>query len=445
MGRTHSFIFKPSFASTVDKNSYLVADASPTDKLELTPLQNPPEYSETYDEEGVVEKLGLMSFGLSPQCHDLYADTFSHLNPNVVGEHLFSKDSLSSLTNAVITQVKENVADWITLNAYPADQMEWERLAGADAVDNDKGERVMEVDLMELTRNFIAKTVNAALFGTDFAENYPDTGALLWRLDRGFSLLSSKLPSWIPLPQLQRARATRRQLLSYMTEFETAMDKFLDGEEPGVKWLDLDNASDIVKDRAEQFRKGRLPIAERAAFDISLAWDTNSSTNVLVAWMLFELSRDVILLEQVREEIAPFVKITQPKSGFAAVWVAPSIETFDMDGLLEGCPLLKAAYVETLRMYTGASTTRLLRKDIVLGKFAPKESYLLKKGTYVHVPQELHQMDPDFFTNPTEWNTDRHIVETTDESGRKTRVVDMGTMKPFGEFSHTPSFGCLFV
>lgn len=411
MGKAHSFIYRPSFASALLSKPNSVADG-----------------------QGASKKLSPANFGLSSKDQLTYDDVFHDADAHF--KNLISGPGLESLTDATIGQIKEYIADWVTFNAYPSDQMEWERLAGADTVENEKGEMVMEADLMELTRNFIAKTASAALFGTDFVENFPETWASMWLLEKGFHLLQSNMPAWMPLPQVQRVRSVRRRILSCTYEFEVAMDKFLDGEDPGIKWQDLHNVSDLVKDRVAQFRKHKLSMDARASCDLSLAWAINTNSNPLVAWMLFELSRDVILAEQVREEIAPFVRATQPKNDFpTAVWIAPQMETLDLDGLLTKCPLLKAAYIETLRMYTGADTTRLIREDVVLQEDGSDEKYLLKKGTYAHVPQELHLMDPEYFPDPREWQIERHIKEAVDQSGRKTRVVDMGTMKPFGKLA----------
>lgn len=144
--------------------------------------------------------------------------------------------------------------------------------------------------------------------------------------------------------------------------------------------------------------------------------------------MLFELYRDPELLAQVRAEIAPCVGLSQPAGGSGP----PRLDALDLDGLIHHCPRLKAAYMETLRIYTGSWTMRRLNEDVVFDDKAKPEQYLLQKGTYAHVAQKMHQLDPEYYPNPTEWHHGRHLRKTVDDEGRKTLVADMGTMRLYG-------------
>ena len=55
----------------------------------------------------------------------------------------------------------------------------------------------------------------------------------------------------------------------------------------------------------------------------------------MVAWLLYEINRDPVLLEQIREEIAPFMNVVQPKNDFGlAVWMAPEMRKVDVEGLV---------------------------------------------------------------------------------------------------------------
>lgn len=382
--------------------------------------------------EGVSGSLLVSNFSFSKQDQEQYASVAQEAKTQF--KYLLAEPGLTELVDATVTHLGRNIADLVTFNSYPADQMEWERLAGAEVVEAPGGEKFVEADLMGLTKNFIAKTANCALYGTDFVENFPDMWQLMWAFDEAFLLLAANVPAWIPWPKLQRARNARRRMLSYTYEFNVAMDKHVEGQDPGVKWQDLDNVSAVVKARLETFRKHGLSLQARAGCDLGLCWAMNANANQLVPWMLFELYRDPVLLEQVREEVAPHVRAVQPPNGFGeAIWLAPTLENLDLDGLLTKCPLLKAAYLETLRVYTGTWTMRWLAEDVMVDDRDKKEPYLLQKGTYAHVPQDLHQFDPEYFPNPTEWHHERHLKEQVDEKGQKSLVADMGTMRPYGK------------
>ncbi|OAQ66128.2 cytochrome P450 [Pochonia chlamydosporia 170] len=372
------------------------------------------------------------SFGLHKKHKATYGN-LSHETPDLY-KHMLSEPGLSQFVDCIVDQVKMHIADFVTFNSSPADQTDWERSAKADVVQNSKGEAFVEADLMTLVRNFVAKTANGGLFGTDFVENFPEFWEMMWMLDDCLVPIALGVPGWIPWPKMQRAKFARRRMIAQALEFEEAMEKYLDGEDPGIKWQDLENVSTLVKSRIRVFREHGLPADARASCDIALAWTMNANANILVSWMLFELCRDPVLLETVREEIAPYVKVVQPQNEFGdAVWVAPELETLDMDGLINQCPTLKAAYFETMRRYTGIHQVRYLVDDIVLeSKGEAKESYLLQKGGMTHMAHELHQFDPAYFPNPEEWHHDRFMKETTDEEGRKKYVVDSGTLRPYG-------------
>lgn len=396
-----------------------------------TSLLNKP--NTTLDGEILGRRLLQTNFGFTEAEVNLH-DRFTHESYAQL-KHMTTDPGLSEMVSAALREFKRHAADFVTFNSYPADQADWEQLADAKIVENSRGEAFVEADWMELLRNFMFRIATPAVFGTDFVENFPDIAKTLWVYDDSFVSLMYGTPSWIPWPKVQRGRAAKRALLACTTEFHEAMEKYRNGEDPGARWQDMDSVSRVINGRVDVWRKNNLPINGRAASDLALFWAANANANPLTAWMILEISRDPVLLEQIREEIAPYVVITQPKNEFGpAVWVPPEIEHFDLDGLLHKCPLLKSAYVETLRLYTGGWSLRYVNQDVVVERRDDQpESFKLKKGTWVHVPSELHHLDPEYFPNPQEWHAARHIKETIDEKGEKKVTVDLGTTKPYGK------------
>ncbi|KAG6005351.1 hypothetical protein E4U21_000202 [Claviceps maximensis] len=409
LGRNHHVIHEPNLSST---------------------LTNRPRTS--YEEKWIATRLLSTSFGLRKQDQATYSK-LAHETPDLF-KHMLSEPGLTSLVGVMVANIKRHIHEFVTFNSSPADQMAWERLSDVDMVQNGKGDTYVQADLMSLTRNFVAATANPALFGTNFVDNFPDFWELLWMFDDGMVLLAANMPAWIPWPRLQRAKLARRRMLARTLEFEIAMDKYLRGEDPGIKWQDLDNVSTYVKTRIDLFRNRGLPLEARASCDVALSWAMNANANPLIFWLIFELYRDPVLLELVREEIAPFLKVVQPRNDFGpAVWIAPKVESLDLDGLINHCPHLKAAYLETLRVYTGVWTVKWLTEDVTLKRRGNNaESYLLQKGHMAHMAHELHQFDAEYFPNPKEWHHDRFLKETQDENGCKLQTVDMGTLRPFG-------------
>lgn len=371
------------------------------------------------------------TFGASKSGTDAYCAIENEIRG--IAACMQTESGFKPLVDATLVHIRRNIADLVTFNSSPADQADWERAAGSEIVVDSKGESFAQVDLLELVRNFVAETANPGLFGTNFVENFPDAWQHLWKFDAGFVKMTFA-PSWLPIPSAGLGRAAARQLRQHLYEFHEAMDKHLAGGEPGIKWQDLDNVSALVKARVEVFHRAKLPMEARTAADLALLWAMNANANTLVAWMIWEISLDAVLVEQIREEIAPHVRIAQPVNEFGgAVWLAPELEHIDVDGLLAGCPLLKGAYIETLRLYTGAWPVKEVVKDTVIGKPGEEQEYLLKQGTYVHCPQELHHLDREYFDDPKEFIPQRHVHETEDKHGNLVRTVKTNTLKPYSE------------
>lgn len=257
-------------------------------------------------------------------------------------------------------------------------------------------------------------------------------------MDQGFRYLATGLPRWTPFPPLTRAHIGLRQMMRASSAFHVAMEKKANGEDPGAEWSDLDNVGALVKARMEQYRKHDFSIEARAACEVALLWAMNANANPLVFWMLNRIYADKVLLEQIREEVAPYVRAVQPTQEFA-VPEQPRLESLDHDALATKCPLLKSCYIESLRIDTGVWSFKVMRQDLVLsgrGKEAEEaDKFLLKKGTYAHFAADLHHTNPDYFDEPRAWKADRHIKyeEAAEKGGERKATVDMGTVRPYGK------------
>jgi cytochrome P450 len=137
------------------------------------------------------------------------------------------------------------------------------------------------------------------------------------------------------------------------------------------------------------------------------------------------------LLALLREEILPYVRAVQPKQEFI-VPDAPRLEKLDAEGLCANCPLLKSCYIECLRLDAAPWSLKVAKQDFVLTpRDKEAQSYMFRKGEYVHVAHDLHNTDPNVFENPDVFKADRHVKY--DENGKG--FADMGSMRPYGMLS----------
>lgn len=348
---------------------------------------------------------------------------------NALYKHFMSEPGLGEMTGRAAQAVKSSIASFVTGSPSLVDQMQWERSAAVEIKTDAKGEKVVEVDLLDLTRDWCATCANPTIFGSDFVNNFPDYVRDVWTLDAGFLLLATGLPRWIPIPALTRAHIARRNLLDKLVQFEIAMDKFTVGEDPGPEWRDLDDVGPVVKGRIAMYREHGLSMEARASVEHALLWAANANSNATVFWMLERIYSDKALLAMLREEIEPYVRAVQPKQEFI-VPDAPRLEKLDVDGLCANCPLLKSCYIECLRLDAAPWSLKVAKQDFVLTpRDKDTQSYMFRKGEYVHVAHDLYNTDPNVFDNPDAFKADRHVKY--DENGKGT--ADMGSMRPYGK------------
>ncbi len=156
---------------------------------------------------------------------------------------------------------------------------------------------------------------------------------------------------------------------------------------------------------------------------------------MLVYWQILYILSTPNLLARIRTETAPYTTITKGLS-IGSFSESPNL-SLSHEGLCTKCPLLKATYLEALRLTNQPWSVRLASSDVVISRPSSKTdsenptepiSYLLPKNSYVTVPHELHMRDPKYFTDPDKFIPERFL--TTQEDG--TQTVDMGTIRPYG-------------
>lgn len=244
--------------------------------------------------------------------------------------------------------------------------------------------------------------------------------------------LATGLPRWFPFPPLTTAHLARRRMFQALRSFAQAMEASKNNHDAGVEWHNLDDVSALIDSRTDMYRRYGFTIEARAAFECSLLWAMNANANPLIFWMLNHVYADKDLLAKLREEVAPYVHAIQPKQAFG-IPEPPRLEAVDQEGLLAHCPLLKSCYIETLRVDTAIYGLRVMKKDFVLqGRDKTAEKFLLTKGSYAHVANDMHHKDPKYFKDAEKWQADRHVVYVDDREGEKWVSVEMGSIRPFG-------------
>lgn len=157
----------------------------------------------------------------------------------------------------------------------------------------------------------------------------------------------------------------------------------------------------------------------------------NANANNLVFWLILRICATAGLLQRIRIEIAPYAAIETAKKG--SHLPEPTRLRLDTEGLSGSCPLLRACYLEALRLHSGSATVRQVRKETVVTETAADspsgqaQSYILEAGSYVEICHKLHHSDPRYFAQPEQFCPERFLV--AEKEGLK---VKDHTLTPYG-------------
>lgn len=345
---------------------------------------------------------------------------------------------VTDTSSAAVKLIQQEIANLVSFAHSVVDQNVWERGSDVSVVDG-SDPPVAEANLFALTRSFIAYITTTAFMGTSFVEFYPGLLQDMWTFDKAFSLLIAGAPKWLPMPSVSAAYGARDRLHKLVTALHMAFAAVEDGRDPGVMLRDLDDLSEMIKQRMRTWRKAGYSPSVAAKGDLAVLWAMNVNSSSIVFWILLHIYSDPSLHAALEEEMAPFVKasrLTPKETGLP--FAEPPRLSLNLEGLLTSCPLLRATFYEAIRMYTNSASYRELSSDLTLTESAEDaaifgaaqpRSYHFRKGDILVVPNGAHQMDPRYHKNPDKFDPHRFIVKDP-ETGKVS--TEMGTIRPFG-------------
>jgi hypothetical protein len=254
------------------------------------------------------------------------------------------------------------------------------------------------------------------LYGKDFLSRCPRLIDDFWKFDNDlFPLLMIGIPAWLPFKAMKEGLAARTRILCELEALYRRIDQYQRGEsiDFGV------DMSDVPFERNKIYERQGWSFPERAAADFAIFWGQNANTHPLLFWFLAYVYSTPCLLDRIREEIEPYVRL----SGAAPL----EITSMDLTALSMNCQLLKASIFETYRMANEPTSIRYVVRPITLddGEF----KHQLKPGTLLSAPHWLINRDPSVFADPDKFLPGR-FLETDPESGKP--VARYGRLRPWG-------------
>jgi hypothetical protein len=291
--------------------------------------------------------------------------------------------------------------------------------------------------LFALVSNFVGHINTTFLMGEAFVEAFPGLTEDLGTLDNSYVTLFIGTPRYVPHPSASAGHAARDRLRHVMSIFHRALAAWDDGIDAGIELRDLEDASELVKDRMRTFRKLELSPGASAAGHLALYYELIEHTSKIVFWTITHLISDAPLLEQVRKEICSYVVASRPsrqETGFP--FDEPPRLNLDIEKVLESCPLFRACYYETLRLHSAGITSKKLTSDITLSESAEEaaygltepRTYTIRKGEKVILPHGAYHHDPRYFSNPAQYDPLRFLV-TDPVTGKQ--ELDSNILAPF--------------
>lgn len=360
----------------------------------------------------------------------------------------FLKPALELLNEGV----SRNVCRMITFERDISKQQLWERAAFVKPSEDSKS---ANASLHPLLRDFVGDLAITILLGPDFLENFPNALPDLFALDATFSILLSGMPHFLT-PSIGPGLTARAKLLEALRQHHVAYMRYIEGADPGPKWSRVSQTSSVLGDRIKAF-------AEAGDFDVSkpeeqkgmisavgnlvVLWALNVNANQVTFWMIFHIYSDAQLLAQIRRETDCFVACSESDHKAGA-----QVTKISLPGLLNDCPLLMGAFLETMRWESGATTYRCIREDFLLtesiedarifGHQVP-QTYIFKKDEYIILPNGTHQGDERYFAGAQKFDARRFWVRNESEAKQPVEadIEDEEAVHSNWNRSDTPNLG----
>jgi cytochrome P450 len=182
---------------------------------------------------------------------------------------------------------------------------------------------------------------------------------------------------------------------------------------------DMSDVSSAAFERNTVYEREKWSFRQRAGGDLAVFWGQNANTQPVLFWLLAYVYSTPGFLDELREEIAPYIRLSQTEP--------PEITSMDLPALCHNCPLLKACIFETYHMANEATSIRYIARPATVNDGANKHQ--LKPGMFVSAPHSLIQRDLSVYADPDKFVPDR-FLESDPESGKL--IARYGRLKPWG-------------
>src|SRR5438045_345612 len=139
----------------------------------------------------------------------------------------------------------------------------------------------------------------------------------------------------------------------------------------------INNAVAVSRERDKNARNSGISERETRNWEFIMWFAPCTNSGPVVFWFLSYIYADTRLLEEIRAELKEVV--TEVNTPGSVNWMMLTSR------IQNQCPLLYAAWEETLRLAAPTVSVRLVTEDCMLG-----DKYLIKKGAMVLLPSNVN-------------------------------------------------------
>ncbi|KAF8860742.1 cytochrome P450 [Acephala macrosclerotiorum] len=300
---------------------------------------------------------------------------------------------------------------------------------------NEISENFEERKVWYWLQDAFTKATCETLFGIHHPLQNSSLVQAVWDFD-AYQIPIMLMPRWIAnlFPPTRRALVSQRQVHAAFRQYYADPNKF---NHPSV--------SALVRSRMKVNLSYGIPMEEIANSELGLLFVATTNAIPTLYWSVVYIFSHPKLVSDLRTHLEQSGVVTS--IGDAQVRRTLRV---DHTKFHERCPLLVAAYHETMRLTNLQPGTRIVREDMVLGgdgnEKHDREGYLLKKGSLVMTPARMLHLSHEIWGDNAELFRPERWMQVTKK--QKRAFIPFGGGKhlcPGRDFAFAEIVGALAV